>query len=72
MLQTLTNALLETSVSRMPYVTTPKDLTAAIAKMDLKATGKTARVRFCGVQRHSWQFCIASSKENSSKDRFSD
>ena len=33
----------------MLSVTTPKDLTAAIVKMDLKATGKTARVRFCGV-----------------------
>ena len=46
MLQTLTNALLKTSVTRMPHVATPKDLTAALAKMDLKATGKTARVRF--------------------------
>ena len=72
MLQTLTNALLKTSVTRMLYVTTPKDLTAAIVKMDLKATGKTARVRFCGVHRYSWQFCKASSKANSSKDRFSD
>ena len=49
MLQTLTNALLKTSVTGMLSVTTPKDLTAAIVKMDLKATGKTARVRFCGV-----------------------
>ena len=47
MLQTLTNALLKTSVTRMPHVATPKDLTAALAKMDLEATAKTARVRFC-------------------------
>ena len=47
MLQTLTNALLKTSVTRMPHAATPKDLTTALAKMDLKATAETARVRFC-------------------------
>ena len=47
MLQTLTNALLKTSVTRMPHVATLKDFTAALAKMDLEATEKTARVRFC-------------------------
>ena len=31
----------------MLHVPTPKDLTTALAKMDLKATEKTARVRFC-------------------------
>ena len=31
----------------MLRVTTPKDLTTALVKMDLKATAKTARVRFC-------------------------
>ena len=46
-LQTLTNALLKTTVIWMPLVTTPKDLTTALVKMDLKATGEiTARVRF--------------------------
>ena len=44
MLQTLTNAPLKTSVTRMLHVTTPKDLTAALVKMDLKATGETAQV----------------------------
>ena len=29
----------------MPLVLTPKDLTAVVVKMDLKATGKTAWVR---------------------------
>ena len=48
LLQTLTNVLLKTSVTGILYVTTPRDLTTALAKMDLKATGKTARgVRFC-------------------------
>ena len=37
----------QTSVTRMLHVTTPKDLTTALVKMDLKATAKTARVRFC-------------------------
>ena len=45
--QTLTNALLQTTVIWMPLVTTPKDLTTAPVKMDFKATGKTAWVRFC-------------------------
>ena len=31
----------------MLRVTTPKDLTTVLVKMDLKATAKTARVRFC-------------------------
>ena len=52
MRQTLTNALLKTSVTRMLYVTTPKDLTPAPVRMDLKATGKIARVRLCGVHGH--------------------
>ena len=51
----------------MLHVATPKDPTTALVKMDLKATGKTARVRFCGVHRHFWPFCKASSKANSSK-----
>ena len=42
MLQTLTNAPLKTSVTRILHVTTPKDLTTALVKMDLKATGETA------------------------------
>ena len=33
------------NVTWMPLVLTPKDLTTAPVKMDLKATGKTARVR---------------------------
>ena len=45
--QTLTNALLTTSVTGMLHVTIPKDLTTALVKMDLKATEKTAWVRFC-------------------------
>ena len=48
MLQTLTNAPLKTSVTRMLHATTPKDLTTALVREDLKATGElTARVRFC-------------------------
>ena len=48
LLQTLTNAILQTSVTRMLRVTTPKDLTTALVMEDLKATGElTARVRFC-------------------------
>ena len=31
----------------MQHVTTPKDLTTVLVKMDLMATAKTARVRFC-------------------------
>ena len=38
---------LQTSVTRMLHVTIPKDLTTALVKMDLKAMGKTAQVRFC-------------------------
>ena len=34
------------SVTRTLRVTTPKDLTTALVKMDLKATAKTARVIF--------------------------
>ena len=45
--QTLMSVLPQTSVTRMPHVATPKGLTAALAKMDLEATAKTARVRFC-------------------------
>ena len=47
--QTLMSVLPQTSVTRMLRVTTPKDLiiTTALAKMDLKATAKTAWVRFC-------------------------
>ena len=39
LLQTLTNALLQTIVTSMLHVTTPKDLTTASVRMDLKATG---------------------------------
>ena len=47
LLQTLTNAKLQTSVTRMLNVRTLKDLTTALVKEDLKATGElTARVRF--------------------------
>ena len=38
---------LQTSVTRMLHVTIPKELTTALVNMDLKATGKTAQVRFC-------------------------
>ena len=40
---------LQTSVTRLLHVTTPKDVTTALVKMDLKATEKTAhrRVRLC-------------------------
>jgi len=38
---------LQASVTRMLHVTIPKDLTTVPVKMDLKATGKTAQVRFC-------------------------
>ena len=56
--QTLTNALLKTNVTRMLHVTTPKDLTTALAKEDLKATGElTARVRFC------WRAYLSSKSE---------
>ena len=41
------SVLPQTSVTRMLRVTTPKDVTAALAKMDLKETAKTARVRLC-------------------------
>ena len=48
MLQTLTNAPLQTRVTRMLHATTPKDLTTALVREDLKATGElTAQVRFC-------------------------
>ena len=67
MLQTLTNALLKTSVTRKLHVTTPKDLTSAPVKMDLKAAGKTAKVKFRGVHSHFWPFCKGSSKAKSSK-----
>ena len=46
LLQTLMSVPLQTSVTRMLHVTTPKDLTSALVKMDLKATEKTAQVRF--------------------------
>ena len=47
LLKTLTNAILQTCVTRMLRVTTLKDLTTALVKEDLKATGElTARVRF--------------------------
>ena len=41
------NVLPQTNVTYMPLVLTPKDLTTALVKMDLKATVKTAQVRFC-------------------------
>ena len=45
LLQTLTNAILQTRVTRMLLVTTVKDLTTALVKEDLKATGElTAQV----------------------------
>ena len=47
LLQTLMSVPLQTSVTRMLHVTIPKDLTTVLVKMDLKATAKTARVRFC-------------------------
>lgn len=37
------NVLPKTNVTWMPLVLTPKDLTTAPVKMDLKATGKTAK-----------------------------
>ena len=47
LLQTLMSVpLQQTSVTRMLHVKIPKDLTTALVKMDLKATGKTAQVRF--------------------------
>ena len=47
LLQILTNAKLQTRVTRMLHVRTLKDLTTALVKEDLKATGElTARVRF--------------------------
>ena len=39
LLQTLTNALLQTIVTSMLHVTTPKDLITASVRMDLKAMG---------------------------------
>ena len=66
-LQTLMNASLKTSVIRMLHATTPKDLTAALVKMDLKATEKTALVRLCGVHGPFWPFCKGSSEAKSSK-----
>ena len=72
MRQTLTNALLKTSVTRMLYVTTPKVLTPAPVRMDLKATGKIARVRFCSVQGLFLPLGKALLKQTRQKDRFSD
>ena len=47
-LKTLTNAILQTRVTRMLRVTTPKDVTNALVKEGLRATGElTALVRFC-------------------------
>ena len=52
MLQTLTNAPLQTRVTRMLHATIPKDLTTALVREDLKATGElTARVR-SGKEHH--------------------
>ena len=46
--QTLTNALLKTNVIRMLHVATPKDLTTAFVREDLRETEElTARVKFC-------------------------
>ena len=54
----------------MLHVTTPKDLTTALVKMDLKATGETAQVSLqCGVHGLFWPFCKGSSE---TKYRFSD
>ena len=48
LLQTLMSVpLQQTSVTRMLHVKIPKDLTTALVMMDLKATGKSAQVRFC-------------------------
>ena len=52
LLQTLMSVPLQTSVTRMLHVTIQKDLTTALVKMDLKATGKTAQVRFCLEHNH--------------------
>ena len=47
LLQTLMSVpLQQMSVTRMLYVKIPKDRTTALVKMDLKATEKTAQVRF--------------------------
>ena len=47
LLQTLMSVpLQQTGVTRMLHVKIPKDPTTALVKMDLKATGKTAQVRF--------------------------
>ena len=47
LLQTLMSVpLQQMSVTRMLHVKIPKDLTTALVKMDLKATEKTAQVRF--------------------------
>ena len=46
LIQTLMSVLPKMDVTWMPLVLTPKDLTTAPVKMDLKATGKIARVRF--------------------------
>ena len=40
------SVLPKTNVTWMPLVLTPKDPTTVFVKMDLKATGKTAQVRF--------------------------
>ena len=45
LIQTLMSVLPKMDVTWMPLVLTPKDLTTAPVKMDLKATGKIARVR---------------------------
>ena len=47
LLQTLMSVpLQQTTVTRMLHVKIQKDLTSALVKMDLKATEKTAQVRF--------------------------
>ncbi|XP_074606297.1 uncharacterized protein LOC141859337 isoform X2 [Acropora palmata] len=47
---TLTNAPLQTRVTRMLHATTPKDLTTALVREDLKATGElTARNIDCKI-----------------------
>ena len=43
------SVLLKMNVTWMLLVLTPKDLTAVLVKMDLKATGKTARVRLSAL-----------------------
>ena len=65
MIQTLTNASLKTSVTRMLHATTPKDLTTALVKMGLKATEKTVQVGLYLWRTGSfWPFCKGSRKAN--------